>query len=71
MRVRAVRLRSKGEVSEARVATVTSEVAHPGSEEAAGARRGRGGDAAKAGRRPLEVGGDWQQVPGQTEQSQG
>lgn len=65
-------LRSKGEVSEARVATVTSEVAHPGGEKAVRAWHGRG-DAAKAGRRPLhdELGGHWQQIPGQTDKSEG
>ena len=35
VRVKGGKLRSKGEVSEARVATVTSEVAHPGGEKAA------------------------------------
>lgn len=35
VRVRGGRLRSKGEVSEARVATVTSEVSHPGGKKAA------------------------------------
>lgn len=72
MRVRGEWLRSKGKVSEARVATVTSEVAHPGGEKAAGAWHGRG-DAAKAGRRPLhdELGGHWQQIPGQTDKSEG
>lgn len=66
------RLRSKGEVSEARVATVTSEVAHPGGKKAAGAWHGRG-DSAKAGRRPLhdELGGHWQQIPGQTDKNEG
>lgn len=65
-------MRSKGEVSEARLATVTSEVAHPGGKKAAGAWHGRG-DTAKAGRRPLhdELGGHWQQIPGQTGRSEG
>lgn len=65
-------LRSKGKVSGARLAMVTSEVVHPGGKKAAGAWRGRG-EAAKAGRRPLhdELGGHWQQVPGQTDTSEG
>lgn len=51
---------------------MTSEVAHPGGEKAARAWHGRG-DAAKAGRRPLhdELGGHWQQIPGQTDKSEG
>lgn len=51
---------------------MTSEVAHPGGEKAARAWHGRG-DAAKAGRRPLhdELGGHWQQIPGQTEKERG
>lgn len=65
-------MRSKGEVSAARLATVTSEVVHPGGVKAAGAWHGRGG-AAKAGRRPLhdELGGHWQQAPGQTDTNEG
>lgn len=51
---------------------MTLEVAHPGGEKAAGAWHGRG-DAAKARRRPLhdELGGHWQQIPGQTDKSEG
>lgn len=62
------RWRSRGEVSGARVATVTSEVAHPSGEKAAGR-----GDVAKAGRRPLddELGGHWQKTPGQTDKRPG
>lgn len=62
----------KRQVSGAMLATVTSEVVHPGGKKAAGARHGRG-EVAKAGRRPLhdELGGHWQQVPGQTDTSEG
>ena len=48
--------------------TGRSELAHPGGEQAAGARHRRGG-AAQAGGRPLdyELGCDWHQIPVQTE----
>lgn len=61
--------RSKGEVAEASVATVTSKVAFL----AVKKRLLERGGAAEAGRRPLhdEPGGRWQQIPVQTEQSEG